>query len=346
MPYNETQLEHGYNVLALLLHDPNLNPEGADLAIAQLLLASAPSGTSNGSVSGARNGKGGSGGGSLYSKFVTARTGVMRRTPLHLAVGTGLGMQRDAQRAAVLELLLDHPDVDVNAVDALGVRPARHCNARSSAAVQSARASCLHAMVASALRLNHFHAARLVLLHQLAHSAIISQFDASGHSCGFSTRQDHLWLPRLLYVTRRFESPTMLHSGSATSHIQRPHTSAGCTPLLLAAQQLQFGGHGCAAALLTHAAIDLTIRDAHLQKCALHYAAEFNGLELAKACIAVCSQQLNAQDSVGMTPFMLAAQAGHASMVALMLRQGCLDANARDWHGAPAALGRATYPPR
>lgn len=111
---------------------------------------------------------------------------------------------------------------------------------------------------------------------------------------------------------------------------------AGCTPLMLAAQQLQFCGHERVQALLTHGAIDLTVRDAHLQKCALHYAAEFNGLELAKACIAVRSEQLNAQDSLGMTPFMLAAQAGHASMVTLMLQQSCLDANLRDWQGARA----------
>lgn len=113
---------------------------------------------------------------------------------------------------------------------------------------------------------------------------------------------------------------------------------AGCTPLILAAQQLQFCGDERVAALLTHGAIDLAVRDTHLQKCALHYAAEFNGLELAKACIAVCDKQVNAQDSLGRTPFMLAAQAGHASMVALMLQQSCLDANLHDWQGAQRLL--------
>lgn len=125
VPYNDTQLEHGFNALALLLHDPNPNPPGADLAIAQLLLSHAPSAgsaaaaaTSRKSKSSSSNGAGAAG---VYGSLVTARTGVLRRTALHLAVGSGLSTERDAQRAPVLELLLDHPDADVNAVDALGV---------------------------------------------------------------------------------------------------------------------------------------------------------------------------------------------------------------------------------
>ena len=44
----------------------------------------------------------------------------MRRTPLHLAVGAGLSLARDEQRQPVVAMLLDDPDVEVNAQDSLG----------------------------------------------------------------------------------------------------------------------------------------------------------------------------------------------------------------------------------
>ena len=84
-------------MLALLLHDGALNPDGADMPLAALLI--------------------GAEGGLPGEALLAARTGVMRKTALHLAVGGGVCAARDAQRASVLELLLDRPEVDVNARD-------------------------------------------------------------------------------------------------------------------------------------------------------------------------------------------------------------------------------------
>ena len=101
MPHGNQQVESNLNALALLLSDGMIKQPGADVAIAQALLAAAP--------------------GHPGTMLVAARSSIAQRTVLHLAVGHGLSVDRDQQRESVLELLLDQPDIDVNARDAYGV---------------------------------------------------------------------------------------------------------------------------------------------------------------------------------------------------------------------------------
>jgi Ankyrin repeats (3 copies)/Ankyrin repeat len=104
VPSGDGEFEGGLTALALLLHEPGLHPPGADAAITKLLL----------DAEAAR-------GAELPGPpLLEARTSASQRTALHLAVGGGGGAQRVAQRAPVVELLLDRPGVDVNARDALG----------------------------------------------------------------------------------------------------------------------------------------------------------------------------------------------------------------------------------
>ena len=103
---------------------------------------------------------------------------------------------------------------------------------------------------------------------------------------------------------------------------------------MLAAQQLQCrGAHACSL-FLTHGNIDVSATEELHGKTALHYAAEHNSLDLAKACIAVDASLLNKPDGTHMTPLMHAAAQGHVAALELMLQSSGLQANAQDVYGA------------
>jgi hypothetical protein len=115
---------------------------------------------------------------------------------------------------------------------------------------------------------------------------------------------------------------------------------------MLAAQQLQFRGGHVAGLLLTHPHIDVTAANDNLARTALHYAAEYGGLDLVKACVSMQPDMLNVRDDVEQTPAMMAAARGHVHVVDFLLHQSLLDSSAVDWQGAqPCARTRCICTP-
>lgn len=112
-------METGFTPLSLMLNDWAPKPAGADVAIAQLLLDAA--------------------GPRRAGRLLNGRTSIMARTALHIAVAMSLHETRAAQKEAVIELLLDQPELDVNAADALGARAGalpRECGPRREVSCQ------------------------------------------------------------------------------------------------------------------------------------------------------------------------------------------------------------------